>query len=188
MFIRHKRCKVFSIQAVILIMLFLSMPLLIIHPVSGNDSTASGLSSDSGDGHALIHQAENPRYHSMLVPLRQRMAEERRNHLSQHEDISFFLHGKDRKGERYGLEDTRYPLSKGKTIDKGIHSTDAELLTWSTEAVDAPRYFDYLSSRAIAVDANNQPHIVYVGDHLYHAYYDGSAWHYEIVDSSGLVG
>ena len=55
----------------------------------------------------LAYQAENPRYHSMLVPLRQRMAEERRSHLSQHEDISFFLHGKDRKGERYGLEDTR---------------------------------------------------------------------------------
>ncbi|MEK6560031.1 MAG: hypothetical protein AABZ43_07790 [Planctomycetota bacterium] len=45
-----------------------------------------------------------------------------------------------------------------------------------------------MSSRAIAVDSNNHPHFTYGGDHLYYAYYDGSSWHYETVDSSPGVG
>ncbi|MEK6636302.1 MAG: hypothetical protein AABY38_08075 [Planctomycetota bacterium] len=45
-----------------------------------------------------------------------------------------------------------------------------------------------MSSRSIAVDSNNHPHFTYGGDHLYYAYYDGSAWHYETVDSSSKVG
>ena len=45
-----------------------------------------------------------------------------------------------------------------------------------------------MSSRSIAVDSNNHPHFAYGGDHLYYAYYDGSSWHYETVDSSPGVG
>jgi hypothetical protein len=55
---------------------------------------------------------------------------------------------------------------------------------WTIEGVDTPKHFDDLTQRSIALDSNNHPHIAYGGDHLYHAYYDGSQWHYETVDSS----
>lgn len=60
--------------------------------------------------------------------------------------------------------------------------------TWKIEAVDAPKYFTAFYSRAIAVDASNHPHIAYGGEHLYYAYYDGSTWNYQTVDSSPNVG
>jgi len=47
---------------------------------------------------------------------------------------------------------------------------------WKIEAVDAPKYFEALSQRAIAIDEFNRPHIAYGWDHLYHAYFDGSQW------------
>jgi hypothetical protein len=40
----------------------------------------------------------------------------------------------------------------------------------------------------MALDADGHPHIVYGGDHLYHAYYDGSTWHEEMIDSAAGVG
>ncbi len=56
---------------------------------------------------------------------------------------------------------------------------------WMIEAVDAPRFFDSLSSRAVAIDKiSNQPHIVYGRDDLYHAYFDGTQWQYETVYNS----
>lgn len=190
MFIRHERNEVFSIRVVIpLLALILSIPLLLIHTVSGNDAAvADDLGSNSGDGHTPAHQVENTPNHSLFLPLRQRMAEGKRNHLPSYEDFCFPINGKDRKGVQHGQEDVRYTPSKEKAICKGTKAANAELLTWSTEAVDAPRYFNYLSTRAIAVDANNQPHVVYGGDHLYHAYYNEGSWHYETVDSSGTVG
>lgn len=60
--------------------------------------------------------------------------------------------------------------------------------TWKVKAIDAPTYFTNFNSRAIAVDSNNNPHIVYGGDHLYYAHYDGSIWNYETIDSSSEVG
>ena len=59
---------------------------------------------------------------------------------------------------------------------------------WVTETVDNPKYFSDFGPRSIAIDSNNHPHIAYGGDHLYYAYYDGSAWHYETIDSSPGVG
>ncbi len=60
---------------------------------------------------------------------------------------------------------------------------------WTIEAVDAPKYFTNFYSRAIAIDkVTNQPHIVYGGDHLYHAYFDGTQWQYETADNSPKVG
>ena len=42
--------------------------------------------------------------------------------------------------------------------------------------------------RAIAIDTNTgQPHIVYEGDELSHAYFDGTQWQYETVDSSDVT-
>ncbi len=60
--------------------------------------------------------------------------------------------------------------------------------TWMTETVDGPKYFGVSTPRAIAVDSNNHPHMVYGGDCLYYAYHDGSALHYETIDASPGVG
>jgi hypothetical protein len=60
--------------------------------------------------------------------------------------------------------------------------------SWTTEAVDASKDFTNFYQRAIAIDSNDHPHIAYGGDHLYHAYHDGTEWHYETVDSSTRVG
>ena len=60
---------------------------------------------------------------------------------------------------------------------------------WTIEAVDAPKSFNQLSQRAIAVGkTTNFPHIAYGGDNLYHAYFDGTQWQYETVDNSSSVG
>ena len=59
---------------------------------------------------------------------------------------------------------------------------------WSIQQVDAPKHFAYMTDRSLALDGNAHPHIAYGGDHLYYAYYDGSNWHRETVDSSPGVG
>src|SRR4030042_3302151 len=62
------------------------------------------------------------------------------------------------------------------------------LATWTIEDVDAPKWFTDFYSRAMALDTLDRPHIAYGGDHLYHAYFDGTQWQYEVVDSAGGVG
>lgn len=60
---------------------------------------------------------------------------------------------------------------------------------WNTEFVDNPtRVFDDLNPRALAFDSAGHPHIVYGGDHLYHAWHNGSSWQIETVDTSWGVG
>jgi hypothetical protein len=60
--------------------------------------------------------------------------------------------------------------------------------TWTSEVVVGEKIFWRFHPRAIAVDSSNNPHIAYGDKKLYHAYYDGSSWHYEVVDSSAGVG
>ena len=59
---------------------------------------------------------------------------------------------------------------------------------WTIECVDCPEYFWYMSDRSLRLDADGHPHIIYGGDHLYHAWHDGSVWHREIADESPGVG
>lgn len=65
---------------------------------------------------------------------------------------------------------------------------------WTIKTIDYSDYkkysdfFDNFYSSAIAVDSNGRPHIAYGGNHLYYAYYDGSIWRYETIDSSSKVG
>ncbi len=58
------------------------------------------------------------------------------------------------------------------------------IASWTIEKV-APKQ---VYPTAIAVDSNKRPHIAYGSNHLYYAYYDGSSWHSETVDSSSGVG
>jgi len=39
-------------------------------------------------------------------------------------------------------------------------------------------------SCSFALDSSDRPHIAYGGDHLYYAYFDGTQWQYEVVDSA----
>jgi hypothetical protein len=65
---------------------------------------------------------------------------------------------------------------------------------WVVETIDSPEFVGYYTS--IALDSGNRPHISYskydvtsrVCDDLKYAYYDGSFWQIETVDSAGDVG
>ncbi|MCF6158792.1 MAG: hypothetical protein E3K32_09515 [wastewater metagenome] len=59
---------------------------------------------------------------------------------------------------------------------------------WDMETIDSSGDISNFYPRAMAIDSNNYPHIVYGGDHLYYAYYDGNSWNYETVDSSIEAG
>ena len=59
---------------------------------------------------------------------------------------------------------------------------------WHVECVDCPRQFRYMTDRSLQMDGEGHPHIVYGEDHLYHAWHDGTRWHYETVDESSSVG
>lgn len=74
------------------------------------------------------------------------------------------------------------------TVFVAVILSNAVAETWNIEDVDAPKYFKNFNSRAIAIDSNGYPYIAYGYEHLYHAYYDGTSWCYEIVDSDYLVG
>jgi subtilisin family serine protease len=61
----------------------------------------------------------------------------------------------------------------------------ATFAVWSIEAVDVPKRFSDFYSRAIAIDrVTNKPHIVYGGNQLYHAYFNGTQWIRETIDSA----
>ena len=59
---------------------------------------------------------------------------------------------------------------------------------WTVERPDAPKDFGAQGSRTMALDAAGQAHVVYGGDHLYYAWYDGVLWHRETVDPAMGVG
>ncbi len=60
--------------------------------------------------------------------------------------------------------------------------------SWTFTRVDAPKMFEEMSDRSLVLDAAEHPHIAYGGDFLYYAWYDGTTWRLETVDSSGGVG
>ncbi|MBI4675170.1 MAG: hypothetical protein HY741_26310 [Chloroflexi bacterium] len=64
----------------------------------------------------------------------------------------------------------------------------AASLTWNIQSVDAPKQFSEMGNRSLRLDAAGRPHIAYGGDHLYYAWHDGTAWHFETVDSAAGVG
>ena len=69
-------------------------------------------------------------------------------------------------------------------ITLSVAVTNAFAATWSTVLLDnTSKYFESGTSRSVAVDKSGNPHIVYAGNGLYYAYYDGNAWHYETVES-----
>ena len=59
---------------------------------------------------------------------------------------------------------------------------------WHIECVDCPKCFTEMTDRALALDTNGWPHVVYGGNHLYYAWFDGTQWRMETVDSADGVG
>lgn len=64
----------------------------------------------------------------------------------------------------------------------------AEEDDWVIECADCPKYFASLTDRSLQVNAGGHPHIAYGGDHLYYAWYDGTAWYHETADGITGVG
>ena len=69
--------------------------------------------------------------------------------------------------------------------DRPAQATQSD---WTIECVDCPQWIQYMTDRSLALDGDGHPHIAYGAYHLYYAYYDGSAWHYETPDPSFGVG
>lgn len=59
---------------------------------------------------------------------------------------------------------------------------------WVIQRADYTRSFWNMSDRSMAKDSSNRMHVAYGGEHLYHAYFDGSSWQTEMVDSNSYVG
>ncbi len=59
---------------------------------------------------------------------------------------------------------------------------------WATQCVDCPKFYEEMTDRSLRLNAANQPHLAYGGDHLYYAWRDGSGWRQETVDAAPSVG
>ncbi len=59
---------------------------------------------------------------------------------------------------------------------------------WQTQEVDARRMFEDFTQRALALDAQGRPHVAFGYQELYHAWHDGNAWQFEVVDEGPWVG
>lgn len=186
MIIRHRRGASFVTQAAIyLAALFLSLNLLATQMASGADVVAHNHSGAPGNGRKFTHEEELFPRHPLHDQLYTIMEEKRGDSRSRDEYLHYLQQRRDR---RPGLENPHYLPSGERVAGEGVEGAHTAGITWATEYLDEPRFFDGLSSRAIAIDADNHPHIAYGGDHLYYAYHDGSSWHYETVDPSYYVG
>lgn len=59
---------------------------------------------------------------------------------------------------------------------------------WQLVAVDAPRWFEGMGPRSLALDAAGNVHVAYGGDHLYYARWDAPGWLTQLVDDAAGTG
>ena len=64
----------------------------------------------------------------------------------------------------------------------------AQAGSWTLQTVAAPKELASLTARSLQLDAAGRPHVAYGGDHLYYAWYDGTAWHSQVVDQGPQTG
>lgn len=63
------------------------------------------------------------------------------------------------------------------------------IAAWNVpERIEDNNSFWNMGSRSMAVDSGNKMHVAYGGDHLYHAWFNGTTWQTEVVDSNSYVG
>ncbi len=151
----------------------------------GEDTVVDNHPGIQSDSWRPTHEEELPPHHSLHDALREGMKAERRNPRSRDEYLRYHTLKKDKMA---GRENPGYLPSMEEVAGQGIKVTHTTKAAWAVEFADAPKYFNGISSRGIAIDAGNHPHTAYGGDHLYYAYHDGASWHYEIADASVAVG
>jgi len=67
-------------------------------------------------------------------------------------------------------------------------ATCANANVWTFESVQEGALVMQISRQALAHDLAGRPHYFYGGSHLYHKYFDGSAWQREIIDGAPRTG
>jgi CSLREA domain-containing protein len=60
--------------------------------------------------------------------------------------------------------------------------------TWHVQQVDARRMFEDVTHRSLVLDSQGRPHVAVGYQELYHAWHDGSAWQFEVIDEGPWVG
>jgi hypothetical protein len=90
----------------------------------------------------------------------------------------------DAPAHRIGASPT--PLSPPSTDT--IDGQSVAVGNWHAECVDCPKWFQDLGEHSLRLDDQGHPHIAYGGYNLYYAWYDGTAWRYETVDTAPYVG
>ena len=52
---------------------------------------------------------------------------------------------------------------------------------WRTDCADCPQNVFWMGDQSLRLDSQGHPHLAYAGDSVYYAWYDGTAWHTEVV-------
>jgi hypothetical protein len=87
------------------------------------------------------------------------------------------------------VDDTRHiEPSMDSTIVEAPNAPGASSQIWQVECVACPDRFGLASDRNLRLDSTGHPHIVYGGDRLFYARYDGANWRHDTVDSGPYVG
>lgn len=186
MVIRLGKGKAFVVQATIyLAALFLSFNLISAQMASCADSMVGNRSGIPPDGWKPIHKENLPPYRVLHDSLGNRVEKEGGDPRLREEYLRNYI---QRRKERAKWEGRGNPPSEGVFVGNGVEGAHTAKVAWAIETVDMPKDILFLSSRIIAVDTSNHPHIAYGGDCLYYAYHDGNSWHYETADPSSGVG
>lgn len=80
------------------------------------------------------------------------------------------------------------PDDLGTAGDELPADTNETAQIWKSEIVDMPGYFDYMSDRSLRFDSAGNAHLVFGGDRLYYAVFDGASWQIETVDTDVGTG
>jgi hypothetical protein len=90
----------------------------------------------------------------------------------------------------YHLPQAYASESRASLVSSSLFTSASQTFTptWATERVNADKTFDTMSSRSLALDNANHPHLAYGTDHLYYARYNGSQWLKETVDPTWGTG
>jgi len=59
---------------------------------------------------------------------------------------------------------------------------------WEIDCALCKPYFYHMDTHNIQLDSNDNPHIIFGGDHLYYVYYGDSEWHRILLDGNPHVG
>jgi hypothetical protein len=69
-------------------------------------------------------------------------------------------------------------------LNHSAKPTAVESDDWITECVEGNKQLGGMSERSLQLDSEGYPHIAYGGDGLYYAWYNGTGWHLETLDTN----